>query len=357
MDLSVEICGLKFRNPLLPASGPLVGDAEKLLFLYEQGVGGLVTKTISTKAAEVPRPCIYATRDLVINAELWSEYPPEYWKKEVFPKIRDLDIPVIVSLGYTESDVDILVPMFDENADAFEFSTHYVGKSLDPIVAVVKTARKHTRKPIFMKLSPHMPDPVEFAKVVKEAGADGIVATNSLGPVYVADKKTGKSPLGSTGGYGWISGPVLKPISLAIVRRIAEEVDIPIIGVGGVAKAEDVLDYLESGASAVQMLSAALIFGKQLYGKIVSSLPQVLEKKGYSNVKDAIKRPIRSQATYQRNLPRVDMEKCTLCRLCEYVCPYFAITVAETVIVNEDACFGCGLCQSRCPVSAIEGVF
>jgi len=357
VDLSVEICGLKFKNPLLPASGPLVGDADKLLYLYEQGVGGLVTKTISIKAAKVPRPCIYATKDFVINAELWSEHPPEFWKEHVFPKLKGLDVPIIVSLGYTESDVDTLVPMFDSDADAFEFSTHYVGKSLDPIIAVVKTARKHTKKPIFMKLSPHMPDPVEFARVVKETGADGVVATNSLGPVYVADKKTGKSPLGSAGGYGWISGPVLKPISLAIVRKIAEEVEIPVIGVGGIAKVEDVVDYLEAGANAVQMLSGALIFGKQLYGKIVAGLPQALERRGYSTASEAIKRPVPIPAKYQRNLPRVDMEKCTLCKLCEYVCSYFAITVTDTVVVNEDACFGCGLCQSRCPVSAIEGVF
>ncbi len=357
MDLSTEVAGIKFGNPLLPAAGPLTGDDKKMKYIASLGVGGMVTKTISTEAAKVPRPCIVATKDYVINAELWSEYGPAKWIDEFLPGIQDLQMPKIISIGYTKEQIEWLIPRLKDFGDAFEISTHYVGKDLKPIAEVAKTASKLAGKPVFMKVSPHMPDPVEFAKVVTDAGAAGIVAVNSLGPAYYVDPKTGNSPLGSENRYGWISGPVIKPLALSIVQRVRQALDIPVIGVGGVKSAEDVVEFLEVGASAVGMLSSALIFGKVQYKRIVDGLEGALKKRGYSSVKDAIGRKLEVQhAEFTVNNPKVDPEKCTLCKLCEYVCPYFAIKVTDHVEVDPNACFGCGLCESRCPTSAISGV-
>ncbi len=357
MDLSTEILGIEFKNPLLPAAGPLTGDDKKMKYIASLGVGGMVTKTISTEAAKVPRPCIVATKDYVVNAELWSEYGPDKWINEFLPGIQDLGMPKIISIGYTKEQVEWLVPRLKDFGDAFEISTHYVGKDLSPIAEVAKTASKLAGKPVFMKVSPHMPDPVEFAKVVTEAGAAGVVAVNSLGPAYYVDPKTGNSPLGSENRYGWISGPVIKPLALSIVQRIRQALDIPVIGVGGVKTAEDVVEFLEVGASAVGMLSSALIFGKAQYKRIVDGLEEALRKRGYSSVKDAIGKKLEvKHAEFTVNNPKVDPEKCTLCKLCEYVCPYFAIKVTDRVEVDPNACFGCGLCESRCPTSAISGV-
>ncbi len=357
MDLSTEIAGIKFKNPLLPAAGPLTGDDEKMKYIASLGVGGMVTKTISTEAAKVPRPCIVATKDYVVNAELWSEYGPNKWIEEFLPGIQSLKMPKIISIGYSKEQIEWLIPKLRDFGDAFEISTHYVGKDLNPIAEVARTASKLAKKPVFMKISPHMPDPVEFAKVVTEAGAAGVVAVNSLGPVYYVDPKTGNSPLGSENRYGWMSGPVIKPVALSIVQRIRQSLDIPVIGVGGVKTAEDVVEFLEVGASAVGMLSSALIFGKEQYRRTVNGLEEALKKRGYESAKSAIGRKLEiHHADFEVRNPVVDPEKCTLCKLCEYVCPYFAIKVSNRVEIDPNACFGCGLCESRCPTHAISGV-
>ncbi len=357
VDLSTEIAGMRFETPLLPAAGPLTGDDAKMKYIASLGIGGMVTKTISTEAARVPRPCIVATREYVVNAELWSEYGPERWIDEFLPGIQSLEMPKIISIGYTSEQVEWLVPRLKDFGDAFEISTHYVGKNLDPIIDVVKTAVRLSGKPVFMKVSPHMPDPVEFARAVTDAGATGVVAINSFGPVYHVDQKFGHPTLGSENRYGWISGPIIKPIALSIVQRIRQALDIPVIGVGGVRTSDDLVDFLEVGASAVGMLSAALIFGKDQYRKISEGLEKALRKRGYSSVKDAVGTALEvKHAEFTVRNPVIDEEKCTLCKMCEYVCPYFAIKVDGKVDVNTDECFGCGLCQTRCPVNAISGV-
>jgi len=359
VDLTTEIAGIKLENPLMPASGPLVGDYEKIMYIASLGVGGVVTKTISTKPAEVPRPCIYGAQNYVMNSELWSELPPEKWIKDILPKLRkDLKIPLIVSLGYTKEDMEELVPEVEEFADAFEISTHYIGKDVSIVGEIVDTIRKYTEKPIFMKLSPHIPDPVRFAEIVKERGGDGIVAINSLGPTMMVDLKT-RSALFGKDGYVWISGPVIKPLALAMVNMVSQVEGITVIGVGGIRSSEDILEFLLVGAKAVQMLSSALIFGKDIYRRILKSLPGTLEKYGFQSIREVVETSLRKrEVMYEPRHPRIDLERCTFCKVCEMVCPYFAIVVKEKdVVVDGNKCFGCGLCETRCPTGAISGVF
>lgn len=360
MDISTSIAGIKLKNPVMPASGPLVGSYEKMIALEKMGIGCMVAKTISIEGAKVPRPCIYGSSDSIMNAELWSEYPLKYWLENILPNLkRDLKIPLILSVGYTKEDMEVLIPSLDSYADAFEVSTHYVGKDLNVIGNTVKTITNLTRKPVFMKISPHIPDPVEFAKAVRENGAAGIVAINSLGPAMKIDIKNRKTLVGNEKGEVWVSGPVIKPLALAIINRIKTAMpDFTVIGTGGISSAEDVLEFLLAGASAVQMLSSAMIKGKDLYKKIVDDLPAVLEKYNFSSVEEVIKTPLKKpDIKYSPDYPQIDDRKCTLCGLCGKVCPYFAITVDKKVKIDYDKCFGCGLCQSRCPSKAIGGVF
>jgi len=360
MDLSVRIGDkLTLENPIMPASGPLVGDSEKILALAAQGVGGIVTKTISVREAHVPRPCIIGGNDYIMNTELWSEYPPDRWEKEFLPSIRRAGKPIFISLGYKEEEILSLIPRFEPFADAFELSTHYLGKSLDPIAKTVRAAAQATDRPIFIKLSPHIPDPVEFAQMVKSQGGYGLVAINSLGPVYPVRSSVPSSPLGSADGFGWISGPVIKPLALAIIRKIASAVDIPIIGVGGVSSAQDVIDFIQCGASAVQMLSAAMLKGRTLYRKIIAALPAALESHGFTDFQSmkGLSLKNNTSAVYERRTPIIDPEKCTLCNRCVENCPYNALENRDKkIIVDPTLCFGCGLCESRCPVHAISGI-
>ncbi|TCK97752.1 dihydroorotate dehydrogenase (fumarate) [Natranaerovirga hydrolytica] len=360
--LKTTICGIDLENPLMPASGPLVGDDEKMLAIAGFKVGAMVTKTISKEGAMVPRPCIYGGRDYIMNAELWSEFEPSQWIDEFLPNVKEnMKIPLIISVGYNKEDMALLIPQLDPFADAFEISTHYVGKNLNDIAETVRTIRANTDKPFFMKISPHIPDPIAFAKMVLENGGNGVVAINSLGPTMKIDLNKRQVLVGNELGEVWSSGPAIKPLALALVHRIKKALpQCTVIGVGGIATAQDVIEFLLAGADGVQMLSAAMLQGKDLYKKIIKDLPQTLDQYGFKSIEEVIQTRLKPvDITYTiKNYPQIIKEKCILCKKCEKVCPYFAIKYCdESIYMDESKCFGCGLCQSQCPVKAIENVF
>lgn len=357
MDIKTSFSGLNFDNPLMPASGPLVGDDEKILLLNELGVGGMVTKTISVEAAKIPRPCIISGKNHIMNAELWSEYSMEDWIVQFLPKVKkEVKSPLIISVGYSKIDMEILIPSLSPFADAFEVSTHYVGKDLSVIEETVRTIRGLTDKPFFMKLSPHIPNPVAFCKMVLNAGGSGIVAINSLGPTMTIDLKTKSVLMGNDQGEAWMSGPVIKPVALALIAKIKREVpECIIIGVGGISSATDVLEFLLAGASAVQMLSAAMLRGTGLYKKIIDDLPKTLEQYDFKSIQEVIDTPLTiPEVTYEPMYPTINMKQCVLCEKCIKSCPYLALGEKDQkIVVDKDLCFGCTLCESICPKNAI----
>jgi dihydroorotate dehydrogenase subfamily 1 len=355
MNLTTSFDGLTLSNPLMPASGPLVGDADKLAFLVSEGCGAIVTKTISTKLPHIPKPCIYGDREFVMNSELWSEYPYQTWVDDFLPTfMKTKDRPLIISVGYSQSDMEILIPLLDRFADAFEVSTHYVGTDLSVISGTVKAIRCHTKKPVYMKISPHLPDPEGFAKAISAAGANGVVAINSLGPTMKIDLDQRAIVYGNDSGFAWTSGPAIKNLALATVFKIKKAMpSLTVIGVGGITKAEDILEFLLAGASACQMLSGALLKGKNLFSKIIADLPSVLTRYGFSSIEEVMKTPLSNPVSYQPFLPRLIESRCTRCQLCVRVCPYFAIDMKIRITFNPDKCFSCGLCISKCPTQAI----
>lgn len=358
MDISTKFDGLKLENPLMPAAGPVVGDAEKMLWLEQvAGLGAIVSKTISTKDAHIPHPCIYGDRDYIMNCELWTEYTKEKWLNEFLPyyKKHSVGKPLIISVGYTKEDMEVLIPLLDKYADAFEVSTHYVGNDLNTLAQTVATIRKHTKKPFYMKISAHMPDPEGFAHTIKANGANGVVAVNSLGPSMKIDIASRSIIYGNAKGFAWTSGPYIKNIALATVYTIKQaEPSLTVIGVGGIASASDVIEFLLAGASGVQMLSAAMLRGKELYAKIIADLPAALEKYGFKSVQEVIDTQLENHAMYgMGETPKLDAVKCTGCGTCSRICPYFAIEMDGKPKFNGDKCFRCGLCVCKCPVKAL----
>jgi dihydroorotate dehydrogenase (fumarate) len=357
MDLSVNILGKHFTNPLGPAAGPIVEGLENMQFFNENLCGFNVAKTISVEGAVVPKPCIAGTTNTIYNCELWSEQHSDVWINEILPTIqKEKKKPIIISSGYKEEDFRYLIPKLDPFADMFEISTHYVSEDLLP--GIVKSIKENTNKPIFMKLSPHIEDFLGFVKTVIDAGATGIVAINSLGPTAAIDLKARSVLLSEK---VWMSGPPIKPIALHRIYNIRKVFpDIPIIGVGGIGKAEDVLEFIFAGADLVQMLSSALIKGRGLYDKIIRDLPKTLEKYGFSSIEEI--RQIRETTIFKEidtaidNYPSFN-EKCTMCMLCVKICPAQALSAAEDhIVVDKNKCIHCGLCESRCPFDAIYGV-
>ncbi len=285
--LEVEFLGIKFRNPVLPAAGPMTQNPKWARKIQEMGVGAMVLKTISTTAASVKRPVITKTDVGLLNCELWSEEPPEKWINEYLPEIKkDMEIPIIVSLGYKPEQIKELIPKLEPFADMFEISTHYTGFDPKPVYDAAKAGRESTKLPVLIKLSPHAPNIADFARAAEDGGADGLVAINSLGPALSIDIRRRKSRLGA--GYGWISGPAIKHFALRIVHEVSKAVTIPVMGVGGIESAEDVVEFMMAGATAVQMLSAAIMYGPKRYKEIIDDLPKVLESIGVKDIKDII---------------------------------------------------------------------
>jgi len=397
VDLEVEIAGLKFKNPLMNAACPISRDAASMKLLIDNGVGGVVAKTISVKPAIVPRPSMAVvdrgfgriqvlkpvkpglvkienqysgnTRFIygLLNAELWSDIPAEHYFEREFVEVRkyavENNVRFIASIGYTPDELEILGPKcVKAGVDAIEFSTHYIGRDYKPVLEAAKALRESVDVPIFAKLSPFTPDIPSLVRELEKIGVDGIVATNTIGPALHIDIETGKPVVGGPWGYGWLSGLALKPLALAIVAEAARNTKLPIIGVGGIFTGYDVIEYFMAGASAVQICTAALIEGPGVFKRILNEVVEWLKNHGYSSILDvkglALKylkpEPIRTHAIP----PIVDERKCIGCGFCQQVCTYDAVHVVETekgfkARVSIEKCYGCGLCVSVCPTRAI----
>jgi len=378
IEISVEIAGIRFRNPVLTAAGPASRDGEALIKAAKGGAGGLVAKTISLKPAEVPRPCLaiinreyslripgfkaYTTFGFQ-NAELWSDIPYQRWIEREYKLAKSTGLPLIASIGYTPEEVSRLGKLVEKaGVDGIEFSTHYLGFDPRPLEEVAKSLKESVDIPIFAKLSPHLPDITPFAKAV-EPYVDGIVAINTYGPTLHIDIETGKPLLGGENGYGWLSGPALKPIAVRYVADIARAVKKPVIGVGGIMSGKDAIEHIMAGAWAVEICTGAILEGPEIYGRVVREIEEFLKTHGYDSVEDirgiALKwipeKPLRTEAIP----PSLDPRKCTGCGICEKACVYEAIEMIEDIKTGkrisrtiEERCYGCGLCVSICPTRA-----
>ncbi|PTW02207.1 dihydroorotate dehydrogenase subfamily 1 [Halanaerobium saccharolyticum] len=357
-DISVKLFDMTLKNPVMPAAGPPIKDAEMAKKAKEGGTGAIVTKTISTEAAEVPRPNMAQTRGGFMNTELWSEMGPEHWLKNEYPEIKNLGLPVIVGLGYSAEQINELVQKTDPYADAFELSTHYLGSDTSPVVESIKAAKKATDKPVMVKLSPQIDIP-KFAKAAEDAGADGLVLINSFGPTLDFNIDSGKPLMGSEDGYGWLSGEAIFPLALRAVFQAVKTVEIPVLAVGGISTGEDAVKMIMAGAQAVQTCTAAILKGPKIYGKIAAEIDQYLEEHGYDNldqIRGLAQKKAPEKANYKTKVPEIIRENCTGCRLCITSCVYDANYLDDDnkIVIEAAKCAGCGLCVTRCNFDALK---
>lgn len=353
-DLSVRLWDMHLSHPVMPAAGPPVRDGDALLACAKGGASALVTKTISTVAAEVPQPNMADFRSYFLNTELWSELSPEQWIEVEYPKAKSAGLPLIVSLGYTPAEIAALAPRVRPFADALELSTHYIGDDPKPMQDAIRAAKDATGLPVLVKLSPFR-NVQQAAEAAQAASADGIVAINSFGPTLAIDIEHGGRSWMGGGGYGWLSGPALKPIAVRAVYDIARTVDIPVIGVGGVTRGTDVIEFLMAGASAVQVCTAAITKGLTVFGKIASEADTWLNEHGYQSVSDIQGLALKNAAPIMQAPPTVIVEACTGCGLCVTSCVYHALTLVDKKIrLTPELCAKCGLCISRCPTDALQ---
>ena len=285
-QLQTRVCGIDFPNPVWTAAGPTGASGRLLRLAADAGAGGLVAKTISVHPARVPIPNIAAPfPGSLLNAELWSEINYQRFLDVDFPEARAIGVPVIASLGYSPQELSVLGAAIEgsNSVDAIEFSIHYVGKDVDNLVKTATALKSVTDLPVLAKLSPAVSDISEVVNAL-DAVVDGFVAINSLGPALDFNIETLQPVLGSEDGRGWLSGRAILPVGLHFVATIASLTHKPVIGVGGIRAAEDVIKYIMAGASAVQVCSTAILQGEKVYAALTKKLAAWMDSHGYETV-------------------------------------------------------------------------
>lgn len=364
-NLSIQLFGHTFRNPIVPAAGPNVGSGNMVRQAAEGGAGGLLTKTISMIAAPVPHPnMVQVGKGDLLNAELWSEHSPEKWFEYEYEialaAAREYQLPLIASVGYTSADLATLGPRLENiGVDIIEFTTHY----LEPqhLIEAARALRFSVSIPIIAKLSPHAGNLGEIARVL-EPYVDGFACINSLGPGLIIDTERVEPFLGSEYGYGWLSGQAIKPIAVRSVFEVARVTNKPVIGIGGIFHGKDVIEFFMAGASLVEVCTAAILRGSSVYGRIAAETAHWLDTHGYRNIEEIRGLYLEKYRYGQKVITTVgqvawvDENRCKTCSLCERVCQYSALYAPPKQIarVESEHCTACGLCVSVCPYGALE---
>lgn len=299
MNLSIQLPGLNLKNPIIPASG-CFGFGKEYASLYDLSLlGGIAIKSATPKERfGNPTPRIAETPSGMLNAIGLQNKGVDSIIENELPFLANYDTEIIANVaGACEEDyVEVIRKLNDQPVvKAYELNISCpnvkhggIGLGTKPELAaqVTRMAKEAATKPVYVKLSPNVTDIVEIAKAVEEAGADGLVLINTLLGMRI-DLRTGKPLLANiTGG---LSGPAVKPVAIRMVYQVAQAVNIPIIGVGGITCAEDVLEFLNAGASAVEV-GAQNFVDPYVCPKIIEDLPKVLEKYGYASIQEAIGR-------------------------------------------------------------------
>ncbi|HKW62789.1 MAG TPA: dihydroorotate dehydrogenase [Candidatus Acidoferrum sp.] len=296
VDLSVQIGALRLRNPILAASGTFGYGLEFANLVNLNRLGGFVTKGLSREPIEGAPPLrLYPTPSGMLNAVGLQNVGVRAFVAEKLPVLRNFDTAVIANVfGYTLEDYVEVIRVLEgaEGLAGYELNIScpnvkrggmQFGSDPTLVSEVVMSARKAAAKrPLWVKLSPLVTDIGLIARAAEEAGADALTVANTY-PAMALDFRTGQSRLGSS--TGGLSGPAIKPITLRLVWETRKAIRSPIIGLGGIETAEDVLEYLSVGASAVQVGTASFT-DPRASERLVDALTNVLERAKVFNVNE-----------------------------------------------------------------------
>lgn len=260
VNLEVHLGGLILKNPVLTASGTFGFGLEFLPYLDLNSLGGVVVKGLTLKPRQGnPPPRLVETPAGLLNAVGLQNPGVDYFLQHLLPKLRQYDTNFIVNIsGQTVEEYGLLaekltvpgVAALEVNISCPNVKAGGMMFGTDPeqAAAVVKQVKAHTSLPVIVKLSPNVTDIVAMAKAVAEAGADVLSLINTLLGMAI-DINTRRPVLGNV--MGGLSGPAVKPVAVRMVYQVAQAVELPIIGMGGIVTAKDALEFILAGAKAV----------------------------------------------------------------------------------------------------------
>jgi dihydroorotate dehydrogenase subfamily 1 len=395
VDLSVQVAGVHFKNPILPGASELVFSGESALKVAEAGVGGIVTKTFTSPSEYRVRLRPYQFPLGGLNSALkgagsfYSLASPHVEDMDVviaknIPEIaevcRQKSLPLIASFYERPDEVEswkkVAKGMEKAGADMIElnFSSPtmkgVLEKSPDTGNQIIKALAPQSNVPIGAKISPTLEPLVDIVHGWVQRGLSFVTAHNSPSGIYVDVES--ESPFGAPAVGGYLIGRPFLPISLARVVQIRKSIDIPVFGVGGVFTWDDALQYLLCGCSLVEIGTAVYVKGMGVFKKIQAGIFSWMERKGYSSITDfrgKVLPLIRSTQDLKKEekapfdmpphtpyVPCIESDKCSLCGSCQNSCFYgvFALEAGKKIVtVDADRCWSCGFCVGICPENAI----
>ncbi|WP_409294437.1 dihydroorotate dehydrogenase [Peribacillus sp. SCS-26] len=305
--LSVELPGLKLKNPVMPASG-CFGFGREFSGLYDLNQLGAIMIKAATLDARFgnPTPRVAETSAGMLNAIGLQNPGVERICTEELPWLQQFDVPVIANVaGSAEEDYVAVAKQISKapNVHALELNISCpnvkeggIAFGTVPDVAgnLTKKVKEVSEVPVYVKLSPNVSNIVEMAKAVEEAGADGLTMINTLLGMRI-DLKTGKPVLANKS--GGLSGPAIKPVAIRMIHEVSQAVSIPIIGMGGIFQAEDVIEYFYAGASAVA-IGTANFTDPFICPKIIEELPILMDRLGIEHISDCRGRSWKEDAIF-----------------------------------------------------------
>jgi dihydroorotate dehydrogenase/NAD-dependent dihydropyrimidine dehydrogenase PreA subunit len=359
--LEVQLLGLRFPSPIMSASGPHTDGVDSIAKAVSGGAGGIVAQTVLPEPyRNGPQPdTVPYGRDGLLTCQRGSTRSASEW---VYP--TDAGVPVIASLGgkVAAEVAELGARLVASGAQALEYATAFA--SWPEAVEALKALRRTVSVPILAKMNLRHGEDIADRALEIEPYVDAFTCMGGFGPVLDVDVDTdpGAPRLGDPYGYGWLSGAPVHPIAVRTVFEVARKVKKPVIACGGAMTVRDVVEFLEVGASLVQVATLPILKGPSVYGTLTADLGNWMDEHGYADVAALQGVYLRRFGHGQRvvltfeEAPQLEPAKCTGCTICGLVCYYGAITARskELPVIDAAKCFECGLCVSACPDGALS---
>jgi dihydroorotate dehydrogenase (NAD+) catalytic subunit len=297
VNLGFSIGDLKFKNPVLTASGTFGYGSEFDDFIDVSRLGGIVLKGTTLEPREGNMyPRMAETPSGMLNAVGLQNKGVDYFEKNIYPRVINYNTNIIVNINgsYIEDYIALAerinkldkIPAIELNISCpnVKMGGMAFGTNLLSAREVTREVRSVYSRKLIVKLSPNVTNIVDFALAVEEEGADSVSLINTILGMAVDIKNMRPCLSTVTGG---LSGPAIKPVALRMVWQVANAVSIPVIGMGGIMNAADALEFILAGASAVQVGTASFI-DPQASVKIIDGIESYLLKKGFSDIKEIV---------------------------------------------------------------------
>lgn len=296
MNMKVNLAGVELKNPVMTASGTFGSGAEYGEMVDLNGLGAVVTKGVANVPwPGNPTPRIAETYGGMINAIGLQNPGIDVFIKRDIPFLKQYDTKIIVNVcGRTTEDyVEVVERLGDEPVDMLEINISCpnvkeggiaFGQDPKAVEAITREVKKHAKQPVIMKLSPNVTDITVMAKAAEAGGADVISLINTLTGMKIDINRRTFAVANKTGG---LSGPAVKPVAVRMVYQAAHAVKIPVIGMGGIMNAEDALEFILAGATAVSV-GTANFHNPYATAEVVAGIEQYMKKYHIEDINELV---------------------------------------------------------------------